>query len=105
MEDLNGDLHAVVLSERGPVDLRAAPRPDGLALEVGEDVAEAVGPEVPLQRLLRLPPSVLPYPPLQFRQDLFLEWPCWLIRYFHFMVPKHPMVSVALMLGMLKCTK
>ena len=102
MEDLDGDLHAVVLRERGPVYLRAAPRPNWLALEVGEDVAEAVGPEVPLQRLLRLPPSVLPYPPLQFRQDLFLEW---LIRYFHFMVPKHPMVSVALMLGMLKCTK
>ena len=73
MEDLDGDLDAVVLRERGPVDLRAAPRPDGLALKVGEDVAETVGPEVPLQRLLRLPPPVLPYPPLQFRQDLYGE--------------------------------
>ena len=66
MEDFDGDLHAVVLRERGPVDLRAATRPDGLALEVGEDVCETVGPEVPLQRLLRLPPPVLSYPPLQF---------------------------------------
>merc|ERR1719277_2404851 len=36
----SGNIHVVVLRERGPVDLRAATRPDGLALEVGEDVCE-----------------------------------------------------------------
>ena len=70
MEHLDGDLDAVVLGERGPVDLSAAPRPHGFAVEVGEDVGETVGAEVPLQRLLGLPPSVLSYPPLQSRQDL-----------------------------------
>ena len=70
MEHLDGDLDAVVLGERGPVDLRAAARPHGLAVKVGEDIGEAVGAEVPLQRLLGLPPAVMPYPPLQFRQDL-----------------------------------
>ena len=31
MEHLDGDLDAVVLGERGPVDLSAAPRPHGFA--------------------------------------------------------------------------
>ena len=70
MEHLDGDLDAVVLCERGPVDLRAAPRPHGLAVKVGKDVRQTVGAKVPLQRLLGLPPPVLSYPPLQLRQDL-----------------------------------
>ena len=47
MEHLDGDLDAVVLGERGPIDLRAATRPHGLAVKVGEDVGEAVVAKVP----------------------------------------------------------
>ena len=70
MEDLDGNLHSVVLRERGPVDLRAAARPQRLAVKVGEDVGEAIFAKVPLQGVLRLPPPVLPYPPLQLRKNL-----------------------------------